>query len=62
MTHADAVRELPRHHRDPFDRLLVAQTQVENLAIVSRDPAFRAYEVQLTLRATIRQPATAGVR
>ena len=50
VAHADAVRELPRHHRDPFDRLLVAQAQLEDLTIVSRDPAFRAYEVQLAWR------------
>jgi PIN domain nuclease of toxin-antitoxin system len=45
VTHADAVRTLPPHHRDPFDRLLVVQARIEDLTIVSRDPAFRAYEV-----------------
>ena len=34
---------LPRHHGDPFDRLLVAQAQEEKIAIVSRDAAFDAY-------------------
>ena len=43
--HAWRVRELPLHHRDPFDRLLVAQAQVERLAIFSSDPAFAAYDV-----------------
>lgn len=47
VAHADAVRTLPRHHRDPFDRLLVAQARIEDLTIVSRDPAFRAYDVAL---------------
>ena len=37
---------LPRHHGDPFDRLLVAQAQEEKLAVVSRDPAFDSYEVK----------------
>jgi PIN domain nuclease of toxin-antitoxin system len=47
VAHADAVRTLPRHHRDPFDRLLVAQARIEDLTIVSRDLAFRAYDVAL---------------
>jgi PIN domain nuclease of toxin-antitoxin system len=45
VAHADAVRTLPPHHRDPFDRLLVAQARLEGLVLVSRDPAFRAYRV-----------------
>jgi len=45
IEHADAIRALPPHHRDPFDRLLVTQAQIENLTIVTRDPAFRAYDV-----------------
>lgn len=43
--HADTVRTLPRLHRDPFDRMLVAQASVEDLAIVSRDAALSAYKV-----------------
>jgi len=43
--HAWRVRELPAHHRDPFDRLLVAQCLVEQLPIVSADPRFGAYGV-----------------
>lgn len=43
--HADAVRGLAPHHRDPFDRLLIAQAQTEDLTIVTRDPAFKLYEV-----------------
>lgn len=41
--HCGRVAELPFHHRDPFDRLLVAQAEVEGLAIVSADEAFDAY-------------------
>lgn len=47
VAHADAVRSLPMHHRDPFDRLLVAQARVERLTILSRDPALRAYDVSI---------------
>ncbi|MGH7629766.1 MAG: type II toxin-antitoxin system VapC family toxin [Gemmatimonadales bacterium] len=43
--HAARVASLPPHHRDPFDRLLVAQAAEEGLALVSRDPAFGPYGV-----------------
>jgi PIN domain nuclease of toxin-antitoxin system len=46
-SHAFRVAELPLHHRDPFDRLLVAQAQVERLPILSRDPALRDYDVEV---------------
>ena len=39
------VARLPWHHRDPFDRLLIAQASVENLPIVSVDTAFDDYGV-----------------
>jgi PIN domain nuclease of toxin-antitoxin system len=38
---------LPPHHRDPFDRVLVAQAQVEGLTLVTRDPRFSQYDVSL---------------
>jgi PIN domain nuclease of toxin-antitoxin system len=41
--HAEALRALPRHHFDPFDRMLIAQAQVEALTIVTHDRAFSAY-------------------
>jgi PIN domain nuclease of toxin-antitoxin system len=44
--HLGVVVKLPFHHRDPFDRLIVAQSQSENLAIISRDSVFDAYGVQ----------------
>ncbi len=44
--HAVAVEELPFHHRDPFDRLLVAQAAVEGLTLVSRDVALDAYPIE----------------
>lgn len=47
VTAADAwrVRELPHHHSDPFDRLLIAQAQAESVPIVTGDRAFAAYDV-----------------
>lgn len=45
VEHLAAVSQLPRHHGDPFDRLLIAQAQVENLSIISADAAFDAYDV-----------------
>jgi PIN domain nuclease of toxin-antitoxin system len=48
--HAARIAVLPLHHRDPFDRLLVAQADVEGLTLVTRDPAFEPYGVG-TLRA-----------
>ena len=47
VEHAAAVERLPWHHRDPFDRMLVAQASVERAAIVSRDDVLRAYGVTL---------------
>jgi PIN domain nuclease of toxin-antitoxin system len=45
--HAEAVGELPWRHRDPFDRMLVAQALVEKLMIVSSDPALAQYGVEV---------------
>ena len=47
LEHAAAVEALPWHHRDPFDRLLVAQALVERAALVSHDGAFSAYDVRV---------------
>lgn len=46
VAHAAAVSTLPFHHRDPFDRLLIAQAIVEGTPVVSADAAFDAYPVQ----------------
>lgn len=45
--HAEALAELPLHHRDPFDRMLIAQAQVEGMTIATSDRAFDAYDVAL---------------
>jgi PIN domain nuclease of toxin-antitoxin system len=47
--HAQRVSGLPAHHRDPFDRLLVAQAEVEGLTLVTRDPVFERYAVERIL-------------
>jgi PIN domain nuclease of toxin-antitoxin system len=47
IAHAHAVRSLPLHHRDPFDRMLIAQSLHEGLRLVSRDPQFAAYGTPL---------------
>ncbi len=45
--HAWRVRSLPLHHRDPFDRLLVAQAQVEKLCLVTHDRRLERYDVRI---------------
>lgn len=47
--HAQAAATLPRHHDDPFDRVLIAQARVEGLTIVTRDSAFDAYSIAIVL-------------
>jgi PIN domain nuclease of toxin-antitoxin system len=43
--HGVAAARLPLHHRDPFDRMLIAQAQAEGLTIVTRDRRFEPYAV-----------------
>lgn len=45
--HAERAATLPAHHRDPFDRMLVAQAQIEELVLVSADRSLQAYDVEL---------------
>jgi PIN domain nuclease of toxin-antitoxin system len=48
LDHCRAVGALPwRRHRDPFDRMLIAQAQVEQLSIVTADPDFKKYDVKV---------------
>jgi PIN domain nuclease of toxin-antitoxin system len=44
--HAARLWDLPWHHRDPFDRMLIAQASVEGLTMVTVDPAFAGYDIQ----------------
>jgi PIN domain nuclease of toxin-antitoxin system len=43
LSHTAMVRKLPFYHRDPFDRLLIAQAMIEGIPLVSQDTAFDAY-------------------
>ena len=43
--HAEAAVALPRHHRDPFDRLLIAQARLEGLTLVTDDAMIKRYSV-----------------
>lgn len=47
IQHAGRVARLPLHHRDPFDRLLIAQSQIDRLTLISADAMFARYEVEL---------------
>ncbi len=46
-SHIFGVASLPFHHRDPFDRLLISSAMVEGLPIVTDDPVFRKYRVEV---------------
>jgi PIN domain nuclease of toxin-antitoxin system len=46
LTHLGRVAEMPFHHRDPFDRLIIAQALVEKLPVVGRDESFDLYGVE----------------
>ena len=47
LPHVFVLDTLPRHHKDPFDRLLIAQSIEEDATLVSVDPQFSAYLVKL---------------
>ncbi|MBU4462459.1 MAG: type II toxin-antitoxin system VapC family toxin [Proteobacteria bacterium] len=47
MEHAYTVADLPPHHSDPFDRMLVAQAKVEGLTIITRDNHIKKYKISL---------------
>ena len=47
LEHVLHLEGLPLHHKDPFDRLLIAQANIENATLVSNDPVFRNYQVKL---------------
>lgn len=46
ISHVTIVATLPLHHRDPFDRLLIAQSVVENIPVLSADKIFDAYPIR----------------
>jgi len=47
LEHVLQVQKLPDHHKDPFDRLLIAQASAENLMIISDDTQFRSYSLDV---------------
>lgn len=47
MSDVCGVSELPWHHRDPFDRVLVAQAQAGNMALITNDPQLGAYDIEV---------------
>ncbi|MBL8165180.1 MAG: type II toxin-antitoxin system VapC family toxin [Anaerolineae bacterium] len=47
VDHVYGLEALPTHHRDPFDRILIAQAQVENLTMLSHDAVFAQYPIQV---------------
>ncbi len=49
VDHAHTIEGLPAIHRDPFDRLLVAQAMVEKMTLVTRDPAIAKYGVDIII-------------
>jgi PIN domain nuclease of toxin-antitoxin system len=44
LAHVDGVAQLPQHHRDPFDRMLIAQARAESMVLVTYDPIVRTYD------------------
>ena len=47
LNHIFGLQNLPLHHKDPFDRLLIVQSQVENICLASSDSLFNLYSVSL---------------
>lgn len=47
IAHISQLKHLPFHHRDPFDRIIIAQAIVENLTVVTDDGYFKHYEVAI---------------
>ena len=45
--HCKCLTELPFHHRDPFDRMLVSQTKIEQMALLSADSQLKKYEIEV---------------
>ena len=46
-THAKEVENLPFHHKDPFDRIMIAQAKIEDAVIITRDGFFKEYEIKI---------------
>jgi PIN domain nuclease of toxin-antitoxin system len=46
LDHLEVITTMPFHHRDPFDRILIAQAMLEDIVIISADSIFSSYSVQ----------------
>ena len=46
-SHVLSVSKLPFHHKDPFDRLIIAQAHIENLTLISKDSKFKNYNIPI---------------
>lgn len=60
--HALLLEAMPPHHRDPFDRMLIAQAQVENLPILTGDRHFLSYDVKVLWAGRRRPPRLTSKR
>jgi PIN domain nuclease of toxin-antitoxin system len=47
LAHVSYLKQLPQHHKDPFDRIIIAQAMLEDMAVISADRAFSDYAVKL---------------
>ena len=47
LNHLSELIQLPFHHRDPFDRLIIAQSMAEAMPVISSDPAFKMYPIEI---------------
>lgn len=60
VRHGLAVEGLPQHHRDPFDRLLIAQARCEELTILTADRMFKAYDIRMVNAGGANPPLPTG--
>ena len=47
LTHVLKLEKLPNYHKDPFDRMLVAQAKVEDCTLITKDPKIKRYKVKI---------------
>jgi PIN domain nuclease of toxin-antitoxin system len=47
LKHVFTLSQLPMHHKDPFDRMLIAQANVEDAILLSKDSQFKAYDINV---------------
>lgn len=47
LDHALLAGSLPRHHEDPFDRLIIAQSQIDDLTVLTQDKHFKLYDIEI---------------